>query len=314
MTLKSIAFANSKGGVGKTTLAVNLAVRAAMGHIPELDSSKRVLILDMDGQQNTSSMFLKMERIGDVAVKQIPIHPEYDETLYEDWNGRSSSTDIYYNNDVVPYPTVFDRLDILPANGDQLSLFMNMANSADRDHLEEVTEHFKRFVLGEDVAEEYDLMVFDTPPGVNFITIPVFRACTHVIVPLTPEPMALDGLSTVIGSIRHENEYRQEPVSLAGIVPNNIDSRLRMHKDNLQHLLASKETADLLWSSGGLSSRVAFKLEDFPINPQSYIYKDAKAENEMSEFINEFRRRIYHSEDTATFVNESDIPNDAMRA
>lgn len=291
--MKAIAIANSKGGVGKTTLAVNLAARAAMGHIKGVDPAKRILIFDMDGQQNTSTIFLQMQQVGGESFKQIPLHPDYNpEDMDDDWLGRSSSTDIYYDNDVVPYPTVFDRLDILPANGDQLTLFEDLAGTSNPDLLETITTHFKRFVDGADVREEYDLLIFDTPPGINFITIPVFRACSHVIVPVVPEPLAMDGVSGVIRAIKKENQYRNEPVQIAGIVANKVSSNLNIHKENLARLRNDPETAVYFWENV-ISSRTKFKLEGFPLSPESYIYNDKKAEKEMATFIEDVERHVY---------------------
>ncbi len=62
--MKVVVVANAKGGVGKTTLAINLAIRAACGEIPEVDPAKNILICDMDAQQNTSQTLLQMEKAG----------------------------------------------------------------------------------------------------------------------------------------------------------------------------------------------------------------------------------------------------------
>ena len=127
--MKVVVVANAKGGVGKTTLAINLAIRAACGEIPEVDPSKNILICDMDAQQNTSQTLLQMEKAGANDYLLPPLHPDYNPEEDFDWDGRCSSTDIYYDRDVVPYPTVFSRLDVLPANGDHLELFQNLTKN-----------------------------------------------------------------------------------------------------------------------------------------------------------------------------------------
>ena len=94
--------------------------------IPEVDPNKNILICDMDAQQNTSQTLLQMEKAGPTITCCRHCTRTTIREQDFDWDGRCSSTDIYYDRDVVPYPTVFSRLDVLPANGDHLELFQNL--------------------------------------------------------------------------------------------------------------------------------------------------------------------------------------------
>lgn len=290
--MKVIVVANAKGGVGKTTLAINLAIRAACGEIPEVDPGKSILICDMDAQQNTSQTLLQMEKAGANDYLLPPIHPDYDPEEDFDWDGRSSSTEIYYDNDVVPYPTVFSKLDVLPANGDHLELFQNLTkNVTDKNLLEQICEHFRKFIDDPDVAEEYDMIVFDTPPGKNFITIPVFRAATDILMPFKPEGFSVEGLAKMKASIEKENEYRDTPVKISGMVPNLV-KRNNKHRDTLLGLHNNPEVASLLWDTT-LHDRVAFVLDNMPLSETNFRYGDPKAEEEMTALIRQFRREVY---------------------
>ncbi|MFK8050312.1 MAG: ParA family protein [Halioglobus sp.] len=293
--MKVVVVANAKGGVGKTTLAINLAIRAACGEIPEVDPAKNVLICDMDAQQNTSQTLLRMDTAGANDYLLPPLHPDYDPEEDFDWDGRCSSTDIYYDRDVVPYPSVFSRLDVLPANGDHLELFQNLTkNVQDGDLLEQICNHFKKFVTSEDVAEEYDLIIFDTPPGKNFITIPVFRAASDILMPFKPEGFSVEGLAKMKASIERENEYRDTPVKISGMIPNLVKHNNK-HRDTLYGLGHNAEVSPLLWDTP-LHDRVAFVLDNMPLSETNFKYADAKAEEEMTALVDRFRAQVYDTD------------------
>ena len=290
--MKVVVVANAKGGVGKTTLAINLAIRAACGEIPEVDPNKNILICDMDAQQNTSQTLVQMEKAGSNDYLLSPLHPDYDPEQDFDWDGRCSSTDIYYDRDVVPYPTVFSRLDVLPANGDHLELFQNLTkNVTDGTLLDQICDHFRKFVESEDVAQEYDMIIFDTPPGKNFITIPVFRAATDILMPFKPEGFSVEGLAKMKASIERENEYRDTPVHIAGMVPNLVKYNNK-HRDTLLGLTHNPEVAALLWDTT-LHDRVAFVLDNMPLSETNFRYADLKAEEEMVALVQRFRSEVY---------------------
>jgi len=290
--MKVVVVANAKGGVGKTTLAINLAIRAACGEIPEVDPSKSILICDMDAQQNTSQTLLQMEKAGANDYLLPPLHPDYNPEEDFDWDGRCSSTDIYYDNDVVPYPTVFSRLDVLPANGDHLELFQNLTkNVTDASLLDQICDHFKKFVEDEAVAEEYDMIVFDTPPGKNFITIPVFRAASDVLMPFKPEGFSVEGLAKMKASIEKENEYRDAPIKISGMIPNLVKYNNK-HRDTLSGLEHNTEVSPLLWHTT-LHDRVAFVLDNMPLSESNFRFGDPKAEEEMAAVIQQFRHEVY---------------------
>jgi chromosome partitioning protein len=296
--MKVVVVANAKGGVGKTTLAINLAIRAACGEVPEVDPNKSILICDMDAQQNTSQTLLQMEKAGANDYLLPPIHPDYNPEEDFDWDGRSSSTEIYYDNDVVPYPTVFSKLDVLPANGDHLELFQNLTkNVTDENLLDQICEHFRKFIEDPDVADEYDMIVFDTPPGKNFITIPVFRAATDILMPFKPEGFSVEGLAKMKASIEKENEYRDTPVKISGMVPNLVKHNNK-HRDTLVGLHNNPEVSAMLWDTT-LHDRVAFVLDNMPLSETNFRYHDPKAEEEMTAVIQQFRHEVYGTDITS---------------
>src|SRR5438477_9473459 len=110
-----IVNATHKGGEGKTTNTIMLAEYAAL--IMELNT----LIIDMDPQANLSGRYIRMEY--DPAYKggKIPsIHPDYEPEKDNDWNGRSGIANIFYGEEVIPYPTAIKNLELLPAHSIKL--------------------------------------------------------------------------------------------------------------------------------------------------------------------------------------------------
>jgi chromosome partitioning protein len=246
----------------------------------------------MDAQQNTSQTLLQMDHAGANDYLLPPLHPDYDPEEDFDWDGRCSSTDIYYGRDVLPYPTVFKRLDVLPANGDHLELFQNLTKNVEEgDLLDKICDHFRKFVESDDVSDEYGMIIFDTPPGKNFITIPVFRAATDILMPFKPEGFSVEGLAKMKASIERENEYRDTPVKIAGMLPNLVKYNNK-HRDTLSGLQQNPEVARLLWDTR-LHDRVAFVLDNMPLSETNFRYSDPKAEEEMSALVIKFRRAVY---------------------
>jgi cellulose biosynthesis protein BcsQ len=136
--------------------------------------------------------------------------------------------------------------------------------------------------------------VFDTPPGKNFITIPVFRAATDVLMPFKPEGFSVEGLAKMKASIERENEYREIPVNISGMIPNLVKHNNK-HRDTLFGLRHNEEVSSLLWDTL-LHDRVAFVLDNMPLNETNFRYHDPKAEEEMSALINRFRAELYGTE------------------
>jgi chromosome partitioning protein len=161
----------------------------------------------------------------------------------------------------------------------------------DASLLDQICEHFRKFVEDEDVAEEYDLIVFDTPPGKNFITIPVFRAATDILMPFKPEGFSVEGLAKMKASIEKENEYRDTPVKISGMVPNLVKHNNK-HRDTLAGLHHNDEVSAMLWDTT-LHDRVAFVLDNLPLSENNFRYHDPKAEEEMAAVIRQFRRAVY---------------------
>ncbi len=190
---KIIVVANQKGGVGKTTTAVNLsAVLASLG--------KKVLSIDCDPQGNLTSGF---------GIDKYNV--EY--TLYDVLLGNSSIVDATINHDI-------ENLYIIPAN-------VNLAGA----EIELISVENREFLLKNittDLKKIYDYIIIDCPPSLNILTLNAFCSADSVLIPVQCEYYALEGLSQLMNTIELVNNNLNTSLSIEGIVFTMFDSRTNL--------------------------------------------------------------------------------------
>jgi chromosome partitioning protein len=217
-----IAIAQRKGGSGKTTCSRTISELAAL---PE-GYGLSTLAIDFDSQCSLSKLYLRMETPDDRdGMTQPPIHPEFNAAEEgNEWNGRSSSADIFYaNGAVAAYPVTriegVGRLDLLPADVAKLT----EVEEHDRTYLAERVQNRLRDWVGQpDVRAEYPIIVIDTAPSDHPLTRAALRAATHLLIPVTMEQQGIDGLHEMLSLWRQENSRRTENdmLQIIAIQPN----------------------------------------------------------------------------------------------
>lgn len=189
-----VAIANQKGGVGKTTTAVNLAASLAI-------AERRTLLVDADPQGNATS---------GVGVDKTSLRA----SLYEVILGAA------HVNDAVLHNTGLPHLDVVPATQDLVGAELELIDRVGR-------EAMLRRAL-EPVREAYDYILVDCPPSLGLITLNVLAAADGVIIPIQCEYYALEGISQLLNTVRLVQQNFNEKLALDGVLLTMYDSRLNL--------------------------------------------------------------------------------------
>jgi len=190
---KTICVANQKGGVGKTTTAINLAYSLAI-------LEYNVLLVDADPQANSTSGF-------GFDPKNVKIG------LYETLVQDISPEDIILN-------TSNSKLDLLPSNIDLVGAEIEMIDLPNREKL------MKRILSK--VKESYDFIIIDCSPSLGLITTNALAAADSVIIPVQCEYFALEGLGKLLNTIKIVQKSINPGLEIEGLLLTMYDSRLRL--------------------------------------------------------------------------------------
>jgi chromosome partitioning protein len=237
--MKIIANATNKGGEGKTTMSIMLAEYIG------LILKKRVLAIDLDPQANFSKYYLNLDYDPIYKGGKIPpIHPEYNPDEDLDWNGRSTIANIFYGEEVIPYPTLFPNIEILPAHSNKLQEAEAVTKN---EVLDKVHTRLDQFVQLEEVKNAYDVIIIDTPPSKGPLTIAAIKACTDMIIPSQMEEDSIDGIYGMMQLWKQESYARptEKPINLAGILANRVRN-VSLHRDFYDQLQSIESTRPYL--------------------------------------------------------------------
>ena len=194
--LITLVVANQKGGVGKTTTALNLAASLSA-------ASRKVLLVDLDSQGNSTTGIgmEKREETGsliDVLVKNDGhLNLVIEETRY--------------------------KFDLIPASSDLISAEIELSS------LKNPTAILRSKL--QQVASKYDYIVIDCPPSLGMLSVSALRAASKVLIPLQCEYYSLEGLAAMNKTIKEINEATGESIEIDGILRTMYDSRIRLSRE-----------------------------------------------------------------------------------
>ena len=196
-----ISVINQKGGVGKTTSAINIAAFLAITETP-------TLLIDMDPQANATSG-LGIE-IG-----------SYKKSIYDIIIGKAKVLDVLHKTDL-------DYLDIVPSSAQLVGAEIELVSLFSREKmLKEALE---------EVEGKYKYIIIDSPPSLGLLTINVLTASDSIIIPIQCEYYALEGLSQLLNTIRLVQKHLNEDLDIEGILITMYDNRLKLSRSVVEEV------------------------------------------------------------------------------
>lgn len=253
---KVISIVNQKGGVGKTTTAVNLS--SAVGI-----EGKKVLLVDADPQGNTTSGY-------GINKKKVAL------TSYDLLIGKATA-------DKVAMKTEYKNVDIVPASIDLAA--------AEVDLIEIDRREAQLKIALSTVRDKYDYIFIDCPPSLGLITVNALNASDTVLVPIQCEYFALEGLSQLMASVRQVKRLYNPTLELEGIVLTMFDGRLNLTHQvvaEIKKYFANKLYKTAIPRAVRLSEAPSYGM---PIQYYDKRSKGAEAYNDLAkEFLKKNRR------------------------
>lgn len=232
-----IVIANQKGGVGKTTTAINLSAACAM-------KGKRVLLLDLDPQSNSSLTFLEAGAVNGSAFELFT-------EMQEPW-------------DNFIYQTKVKNLDVVPSKINLAKLEAKLVG--DFDAIFRLRDRF------EQIKSNYDLIFVDTPPTLGLITVNALVAAQYVLIPIQSSYFALEGTDDLLETIEKVRSRPNPELELLGVLVTLFDKRTSLSKDveaHIRQVFGKKAFRTTISRSVRLEESPAHKETIFEFSPKS---------------------------------------------
>ena len=192
---KIVSLTNQKGGVGKTTTSVNLAVSFAVSEV-------KTLLIDLDPQSNATT-----------GLEQLTDEPKG--TIYDAIIRGSKVKDIITN-------TELEFLDMITSTNDLVGAEVELVNIMAREHqLEKALKP---------ISKKYDYILIDCPPSLGLLTLNALTCSNSVIIPIQCEYYALEGLGQLLNTVRLVQKNLNQKLEIEGVLLTMYDSRLNLSK------------------------------------------------------------------------------------
>lgn len=211
---KIISIANQKGGVGKTTTAINISSFIA-------EFKKKVLLIDLDGQSNTSA----------------GVGYHLTENEYSTYNLMTNN--ILTARDIIR-KTVF-KFDLIPSHVNLSGIDLELINRLGRESV------LKKKI--EPITKDYDFIIIDTPPSLSLLTVNSLVSSTDVFIAVESNPLALDGLSKLYETIEAIKSELNPLIKVTGVIVTMYDCRTKLGQTVINKLRADRGTKNVLFKT-----------------------------------------------------------------
>ncbi len=232
-----VAIANQKGGVGKTTTAINLGAALALRH-------KRTLLIDLDPQGNSTMSFLDVRQL-ERSVYDVLADP------------------CCKFSDVI-VPSTVEKLSVAPARISLAKLEAKLVGEFD--------SHFRLKDKLDGVRESFDHMVIDCPPTLGLLTVNALVAATHLLVPIQSSYFALEGTDDLLETVEKVRSRANPALRLLGVLITMHDRRTSLARDikgQIQTVFGTKVFRTVITKSVRLEESPAYKESIFSFAPES---------------------------------------------
>ncbi|HFI0464507.1 TPA: ParA family protein [Streptococcus suis] len=261
-----IAFVNNKGGSAKTTSLVNFA-----GALSLKFPDKKILMVDGDGQGNVSRTF-------GISSKKIST------TIYDIFMGNSKAIDAVIN--------AHENIDLIPANDDMNYLEYDMMDLYNEKQKKDMFLFFKGLTMNggvsDDVSfetfskfipsdlsitksyfdmlngkfdsldEQYDFILFDTPPEIKAVTSSILGVSDYVIIPYEPDTYSLDGIINIVQRITKTTSSVNSGLRIAGLAPVKVKSNTKVHNAIMENVIEYCEAKNINHFKSAIPATVRF--------------------------------------------------------
>ncbi|MBY7795372.1 AAA family ATPase [Vibrio fluvialis] len=269
-----VSFINLKGGVGKTTTAVNIAAALA-------ENGERVLVIDLDPQTNATVSLIEQHEWQELNDNGQTLYHLFNDML-EDKSEFNIDDAIYYNAGDIT------GLDLLPSSMflvDIQDRIPDMDNKAYVSHVD---------VLGnaiEDIKDNYDYIIIDCPPNLGAITLNGINISDCYVVPTVPDILSKIGISLILNRIdSFKRRKRSCNIELAGVIFTKVDYRTNLHKSTMRELRSGELSEDVFETEFPQRISVA----EAPVDSRPFLTSDT-AKSKQDFFAT--RRIIYNLTD-----------------